>query len=54
MLNITANCSEEVWESESLPRSAREADKIVPLMNPRTASVPRRPLSSQDPAPYQH
>jgi hypothetical protein len=26
MLNLTTNCSKEVWESESLPRSAREVD----------------------------
>jgi hypothetical protein len=32
-LNATANCSKEVWEFESLPRSAREALKFNPTYN---------------------
>jgi hypothetical protein len=46
MWTVTANYSKEAWEFESLPRSAREADKIVPPI------TPKRPLSLRRPLPF--
>jgi hypothetical protein len=48
MLTVTASYSKEAWEFESLPRSAREADKSTHLY------PPKRPLPLSGRFPFYH